>query len=192
LERELDVAFPVLFRTDPTLAMCLYANLNTRGKIDIITSAVTMMSGVLKPRLTHTAYSILTRVQNLGDKARNTIAHGQLKLFQDQDTGKETWELVRHAARKNAAVIIHPGNARYWGTQERIALRLAQRWRTCVANFHRKLAPLTLADLERVCLAQLRESEPSYARPHKRPPPKKGGLGDRQTKLAKWPRSDGP
>jgi hypothetical protein len=186
LERELDVAFPVLFQTEATLAVCLYANLGTKAKLDIINSAVTMLSGPLGTRLTDTAHAILKRISDLNDKARNTIAHGQLKLFRDEVSGKHSWELVRHAARKSAAITIYPGNSRYWGTQESIALKLAQKWRTCVAKMHGKI--LGRKSLRRTCLAQIRESELSYARPRKRQPPKRSGLGGRQTKLSKWPR----
>jgi hypothetical protein len=189
LERELDVAFPVLFRTDATLAICLYANLGTKAKLDIIASAVTMLSTQLGKQLTETAHVTLRRISDLSDKARNTIAHGQLKYFRDEVSGRYSWELVRHVARKSPAIVIHPGNSRYWGTQEAIALRLAQRWRTCVAKMHGKLGHLGLDDLERICLAQIRETEPSRARPHKRQPLKKGGLVGRQTKLSKWPRT---
>jgi hypothetical protein len=188
LERELDVAFPVLFHIDATLSICLYANLGTKSKIDILGSAVTMLAAQLGAHTTSRAHSILSHISDLGDKARNTIAHGQLTLFRDENSAKQQWELVRHAARKAASIVIHPGNARYWSKQETIALRLAQQWRACVGRMHPKLGHLNPDDLEKICLDQLKESAPSYARPRENRSPKKGGLGGRQTSLAKWPR----
>lgn len=189
LERELDNAFHVLFHTDATLAVCLYANLGTKAKVDTLQSAITMQAVPLGKSLVKATHQILRQIGELSDTARNTIAHGQLKYFRDEETGKYTWELVRHNARKSAAIIIHPGNFRFWLSQKKRALALAQRWRRSVQRMHNKLVRLNMADLEKICLAQLRESEPSRLHRRKRPPPKKANSRDRQTKLAKWPRT---
>jgi hypothetical protein len=189
LERELDGSFHVLFRTDPTLAVCLYANLQFKGKIDILRSAITMLSKPLGKRLSQTAQKILDRADDLNGTARNTIAHGQMKQFLDAVTGKTNWELVRHTARKTASIVIYPGTTRHWNQQGITTLRLAQRWRICLAKIHDKLERLSLADLEKICLAQVRESEPSRVGRRNRYRPKRPDLAGSHTKLEKWPRT---
>jgi hypothetical protein len=188
VERELDTAFPVLFHTDPTLASCVYANLGTRAKIDMLLSAIDMMSSKLGKGLTESAQSTLGLISVLSDKARNTLAHGQ-PLFLGETAKDARWEIARQAARNSHRIVVHPRNPRYWDTQSKIALRLAQRWRTCTAKIYRKIGHLTLAELEAICKTQIRVSQPSLSRPRKNLPPRKHLFAGRQASVAKWPRS---
>jgi hypothetical protein len=153
LERELDNGFPVLFRTDPTLACCLYANLGTKAKLDILRSAIGMLAQPLGPALTTRSHDILQSVSNLSDIARNTLAHGQVHSFFDETSNTLMWELIRHVARKSHSMVIHPGTARYWGTQQRAVVTLARRWRKCVGAMYLKTKSLSLDDLEEVCVS---------------------------------------
>ena len=189
LERELDTAFPILFHTDPTLGACLYANLGTAAKIDILRSAVTMLSSKLGKQLTARATATLKVAADLSASARNTIAHGQVVAFGAAETEFGRWQLVRHSARAAHTITVYPGGTRYWKTQEDITLRIAQRWRTCTALIHRKMDGLTLADLRQICSTQLKEGRRNYKCPRKNPPARKGSLGGRQAMLAVWPRT---
>jgi hypothetical protein len=189
LERELDGSFHTLFHTDPTLAMCLYANLQAKQKIDILSSAVTMSSEALGKRLTTTAHAILRRASVLSSEARNTVAHGQLRAFRETEDDRPTWQLVRHFGRKKATIVIHPGQSQHWAQQGKTTLLLAQRWRTCAAKMHLRLDHLSSDDLEEVCLTQIQSSKPSRIRRRRHPPPRKGGSVDRQARLARWPRT---
>lgn len=188
IERELDTAFPVLFHTDPTLASCLYANLGTKAKIDMLLSAVDMVSIQLGERLTASAQSTLGQISALSDKARTTLAHGQ-PMFFGEVAKASRWEIARHIARASHKIVIHPRNSRYWAAQAKIALRLAQRWRTCVAKVHGKMGHLTLDDLETICRTRIQESLPAPARRHRRLPLKKHVFAGLSATVAKWPRT---
>jgi hypothetical protein len=50
LERELDLAFPILLKTDPTLASCISANLGTKAKL-VLTHAQPTIYGSETGRL---------------------------------------------------------------------------------------------------------------------------------------------
>jgi hypothetical protein len=188
LERELDTSFHVLFHTDPTLASCIYANLGTKAKLDILSSAISMLATRLGPRLARGAHSRIDKVRDLSDKARNTLAHGQIHVFADLAAGTQHWEIVRHVARKSHSIVIHPQNPGYWETQARIALRLAQQWRTLVAKMNRKIGEPTLKDLRQICSTPMREGERSYAYRRKRPPRQKPDWWDHRATLSTWPR----
>jgi hypothetical protein len=188
LERELDSAFPILFHTDPTLACCLYANLGTKAKLDTLKSAVSMLTPALGDNLANRAHNLLQTVSDLSDVARNTLAHGQVHPFLNEQTNKIVWELIRHSARKSHAMVIHPGTQRYWGKQQRAVVEIARRWRRCVAAIYRKTKSLTLNDLDRICLTQIRESKQVVQRPRKNQPQSKSSLEGRQARRARWPR----
>lgn len=188
LERELDNMMPVIFHTDPTLACCIYANLGTKAKLDMLASAITMHEEVLGPRLTKRAHSTIEEIRDLSERARNTIAHGQVTMFYKEKPGKIAWELVRQVARKSHAMVIYPGNALHWGRQEKKTLKLAQKWRIIVRDVYLKTGHMTLADLDRVCGTQTKVGETRHPKRRSRPPQSRGGWHGRQASRGKWPR----
>lgn len=188
LERELDTAFPVIFHTDPTLACCIYANLGTKAKLDMLSSAVSMHEKVLGRSFVRSCHKILSRISDLSDRARNTLAHGQVHPFVDELTGKFVYELIRHVARKSHAMVVHPGTSKYWKRQDRMVVSLARAWRKKTARIHRKTKSLTAQELDEICVTHLREHEPIYLRRRQRLTQPKGALKDRRAKRAPWPR----
>src|SRR5690242_14582344 len=70
LENELDIAFPVLFRVDATLANCLYGNLGTQAKIEILMSAVDALSLLLGEWRRKSAHKTLEDIKRLNSNAR--------------------------------------------------------------------------------------------------------------------------
>lgn len=186
VERELDTAFAVLFHTDPTLASCLYANLGTKAKIDMLQSAIDMQRAALE-RLAEESQSILSEISTLSDRARTTLAHGQ-PLVLGGSPIVPRWEIIRHVARTQHKIVIHPRNARYWETQAKIALRLAGIWRKKVAKIHVKIGHLTGSELEALCKTRIQVSAPSPIRPRKHLPPRKHVFAGRPASLSKWPR----
>ncbi len=188
VERELDTAFPVLFHANPTLASCIYANLGTKAKIDMLLSAVDMQRGKLN-RLAEEAQKLLAEISTLSDRARTTLAHGQPLVFGGAPLAPR-WEMVRLVARASHKIVIHPRNARYWETQSNIALRLAQRWRKKTAKIHVKVGHLMAAELETLCKTQIQVSAPSPARRRKHHSPRRHVFAGRPASLAKWPRTD--
>lgn len=187
VERELSNAFPVVFHTNPTLACCIYSNLGTRAKLEMLASAITMQESAIGARLTTRAHRTIEAIQDLSDRARNTIAHGQVELF-NLGNDKFTWELVRHVARKSHAMVIYPGNAYHWTNQEKKALRLAQKWRVIVRDLYRKLGVLTPDDLDQICTTQTKVGETRHPKRRSRPPQSRGGWYGRRASRGKWPR----
>jgi len=78
VEQQLDIGFHVLFHTDPTLAVCLYANLGTKAKIDILQSALALQEQPIGEGRTYRARKVLQNIAALSDEARLTTAHGQI------------------------------------------------------------------------------------------------------------------
>jgi hypothetical protein len=75
----------------------------------MLTSAISMQRSVIGKALTRRAHKTLELIRDLSDRVRNTIAHGQVHMFVD-DERRVTWELVRHVARKHHAMVIYPGD----------------------------------------------------------------------------------
>jgi hypothetical protein len=72
LEQQLDIGFHVLFHTDPTLALCMYANLGTKAKIEILQSAIALQEKAIGKGRSSRARRVLQRVAELSDQARLT------------------------------------------------------------------------------------------------------------------------
>lgn len=139
VENELDVAFHVLFRIDPTLASCVTSNLATRAKIDSVSSATDMLEEVLGVKRAAAIQAALSRVQELNDRARNTIAHGAHHPWEDEKTGKQFNAVLRFAARKQLRATAYPGNASYWARMSRGADAAALALRRHIKASHEKL-----------------------------------------------------
>ena len=113
LEGELDLLFPVLFRIDPTLSMCLTANLGTKGKVDCLRSALSMITGVLPPETVKELDECLVLTSELSDVYRNFLAHGQPAVF--ASPRKQEWIWTRWAARKELQLtIMQNEDAEHW------------------------------------------------------------------------------
>lgn len=84
LEQQLDIGFHVLFHTDPTLAICLYANLGTKAKIDTLQSAIALQEDAIGTASAARARRVLQRIAELSDHARLTTAHGQVQMYHNQ------------------------------------------------------------------------------------------------------------
>jgi len=78
LEGELDTCFISLFRVNPTLCGCVTANLGTKAKLDILSSALSMLEEPLGSDLVTAGHKIVEDTRYYSAMARNTLAHGQL------------------------------------------------------------------------------------------------------------------
>jgi hypothetical protein len=106
VEEHLDRLYPVLFRTDPTLAICITANLGTKAKVEIIQSALTMLSPLLPDEKVADLHETLDMVLEFSSKYRNMLAHGRPVLHADDDDNKKTvWRWARFAARRQVSII---------------------------------------------------------------------------------------
>ena len=80
LERQLDAAICVLFRIDPTLGLCVTANLGSKAKVDMLLSAIYMYAEALDEDEVDEAHALLRQVANLAGQFRNSLAHGHEHL----------------------------------------------------------------------------------------------------------------
>ena len=155
LERELDLAFPVLFRTDPTLACCIYANLGTKAKLDIIGSAISMLKPLLKDSVEKRANELIAQIRDLSGKARNALAHGQPCTFTFAD--ETVWVLTRLAARNSLDVALHPMTTRHWQAHTSETLRCARQWHNVVNKILAALCKVSSDEIEQICIFEARE-----------------------------------
>jgi hypothetical protein len=176
LERELNLGFAVVFRVHPHLSSSLCANLGTKGKVDVLQSAISTLEMYLGTRLTAGAHRALAGISDESEM-RNTLAHGQPEVFIDvSDVG---WELVKHTARKRYSMILYPNTPAFWAARTRNCVRLAKRWRKHVVRIHRKLIPLTPEQIEDLPL-DVRYAQPALKHPRKRRLLKPSGSKARQ------------
>lgn len=186
LERELDMLFPVLFRVDPTLVGCIYANLGTQAKLDILASAIHTLRRAIGNREATSAQKLLEKIRKLNTEARNTLAHGQVLGIQD---GKvyETWTIMRQVARKKYSLIFYPVDAKTWKrtTQAVNAAAAAMRRRT--VSIHVSLKNYSDYEIEGLVEVQARDGVPIPHRPRKRRPPKTSGSKGHQPTRGKRP-----
>jgi hypothetical protein len=187
LEHQLDIGFHVLFHTDATLAMCLYANLGTKAKIDILQSAITMQEEPIGVGRAARARQVLQRIAGLSDQARLPTAHGQVQAYRIEEKGKD-WILVRQIARSKPKITVHPSTSRHWKAQANQARKLAAWWRQYVAEIHSRIGHLTLSDLEKICAVDTQDVRSKRTDRRKHPLRRKRALEDLQVTLPKWPR----
>jgi hypothetical protein len=188
VEQQLDIAFHVLFHTDPTLAMCIYANLGTKAKIEILQSAISLQEEPIGSGLAKHAKRTLTRIADMSDKARLVTAHGKAFAYLLNGRGQNRYELVRQVARARPKITVHPATGRYWTGQANYARELAARWRYYVARIYAMIGDLSLEELEKTCGIETQVFRSPFSRHRRRPLRRRHALEDRLTKLAKWPR----
>lgn len=189
LEQQLDIGFHVLFHTDPTLAVCLYANLGTKAKIDILQSAIALQEKPIGNGRASRARKVLQKIAALSDEARLTTAHGQVWYYEIEGKSGHRWEWVRHIARSKPKITVHPSTSRYWNAQANYARKLAAHWRQLVTEIYSKLQHLTLADLQKICAIETQVARSPRSRRRKLPPRRIHALQDRLTIRARWPRT---
>jgi hypothetical protein len=159
LEKELDTAFPVLFRLDETLALCLTANLGTKAKLDSISSAASMLAGVLGD-ITDDIHDVVAATRTLSE-TRNILAHGQPREFGDPGPSEERrFEWVKTTARKQLKGIVHPHTPATWFDDAKAAIRLARKLRALMRSAQSLLGALTEGQIDSVCLMQLEWTSP--------------------------------
>lgn len=125
VELELDSLFPILFRIDPTQSLCLTANLGTKAKIDSLRSALAMISSVLEPELVKELDDSLKITQELADKYRNFLAHGQPQQFRGEEFGEWVW--TKWTARKELSAKLAPEDfGDHWRIAGAIAWMIAE------------------------------------------------------------------
>jgi hypothetical protein len=183
LERELNISFPILFRVDPTLAGCIYSNLGTRAKLDILESGVDCLSLLLGSKHTKLAMKLLGRAGILNTKARNTIAHGIREPFYDEETKTSEWILVRLISRKKQSWIKHRENPAHWRRLTKAVLALSKSWHRKNRAMHERLKRFSDLDLQENVLIHSKDAEPIVLRSRNRRPPKKGGSQRHQPNL---------
>jgi hypothetical protein len=177
LESVLDTSFPVLFRIDPTLAPCIYANLGTQTKIDILSSAVDALSDAIGMRQVDSAHTILLRIRTLNERARNTLAHGQRTTIHDK-RDRPFWALVRYVARKRQAMVLHPSDVRHWRRMTNAVKSAARAWNRKMRTIHNILKKFSDDEMWELSQIHWREAKPIFLRLHKpRIPTKADSLG---------------
>lgn len=105
LEHTIDLLFPIVFRIDPTLSLCISANLGTKAKIEMLQSALTMLSPILPLDQLSTIQECLKQALAYSTKHRNFIAHGR-PIFTTPVNGEISWSWGRFAARKQLTMFI--------------------------------------------------------------------------------------
>ncbi|MGE0060940.1 MAG: hypothetical protein AB7T86_02560 [Xanthobacteraceae bacterium] len=185
LERELDAAFPVLLKTDPTLAACIYANLTTKAKLDILSSALSMWEKALPSEIVEDVRYILARVREYSDTARNVLAHAQPTGVGGPKDGELYWQFARSIARKKHEIVYYPTDTDHWRMEASMVAMFAETWMRNIEKIYRILSKLTPDEVEEICVTSVREIEPKYQRPRKPQPPKKAGLKDRRPSRGK-------
>jgi hypothetical protein len=160
LENELDIAFAVLFRVDPTLASCLYGNLGTRAKLDIIMSGIDALSLLLGERRTRSAHKLLSNIITLNDRARNTLAHARLLPFYDDELRKPVWRMIRYSARKEHVWITHPNEVRHWKRLTNAVYAKADAWHRKMHVLYSRLKKFSDADIQKNSRVREKEAMP--------------------------------
>jgi hypothetical protein len=186
LEAELDCTFAVLFQTHPTLAICLYANLGTRAKLDIISSTINMLAPVLPKDTVSDAKKMIGEIRNLNGTARNALAHGQPWIFDCGEDCEEChgqngghWWLTRLSAREALDVAVYPADVKHWKTLTAAVIRCAAKWGNYVTEMHEALKRVSPERLDEVCTFQWRGIESAYRARRRRPRPKTPGSSGR-------------
>jgi hypothetical protein len=192
LERELDLAFPVLLRIDPTLALCLTANLGTKAKLDILSSVITTTEEILPAKIIAKVRALISQIRNLSGSARNTVAHAQPWIFgYPDDAGSHEWLFTRLAAREELDVAVYPTTPKYWEALAVTVLKHARNWHNHVADIQAALTKISDADFNYACHFRGREVGNAFRElddgsilrvPRTRPVPRLRGLKGRSTK----------
>jgi len=189
LERELDHSFAIVFRVNATLAACIYANLGTKAKVDMLTSAISMLAPLLGERLTTRSHNLLGTVSDWSN-VRNTLAHGQPIQFptdvpvRDKSAG---WVLTRQSARLRYDVVWHIVNPRRWRLRSEAVQRLAVDWRAATLKLYQRLYEVSDDELDAVCGFDIRVDLRDPRRRRTRRTQSKGSSPVRSAKRGKPP-----
>jgi len=181
LERELDNGFAILFKIDATLASCIYANLGTKAKLDILSSAFSMLEPAFEKEFVLEVHEVISLVREYSNKARNVLAHAQPTIF-GSDTEKPYWQFARSVARKSHEMILYPTDAGHWGIEASGVALIAREWRKLMSEAYKRIVKLSPDDLDRICVTRSREIESKFQRSHTRRSPKKDGSRRRPPK----------
>lgn len=163
LENELDLAYPVFFRVDPTLAISLYANIGTQAKIDAIMSVVSACEMFIGEREVKSARTILERVRELNDRARNTLAHMRLAKI-SEGSKNPSWKIVRYAARRQQSWAFHPNEVKHWRRLTKAVITVARAWHRKMRRLHEKLKKFSEAEIGENALIYDKEPKPIHLR----------------------------
>lgn len=148
-EDALDALFFILFKTDPTLSICISANLGVKAKIDILASAVTMLREAIAKKDVEEAHTMLREMGDLSAKYRNLLAHGRPMIPGDHEDG---WQWVRFTARNELVMIQAGTDEEFWETAIEETENLRHRMFRLRNRLHKTLSHLTLEDYDRICL----------------------------------------
>lgn len=182
LERELNNAFPVIFRVDPTLCGCIYANLGTQAKLDILQSGIDSLTTALGSRLTRSSLKLLDHIRELNTKARNTVAHGIFERVVDPKDLRPEWHLIRTIARRQHSWVFHPSSAKHWRRITNAVESATRLWRRKTRALHEQLKFYSEEDIAAIVRLHGRDAEPIVLRRRKSQPLKRARSRDGQSK----------
>lgn len=173
LEQQIDNGFPVLFCTDPTLAACIYANLGTKAKLDILASATTMLTPALGKELADEIHECIDLAREHLVNVRNKLAHSQPTL--SGEGYDASWQLTKSVARKRFRMDYLPADSDHWRIEACLVSIVSDGFYEIWPRAHVIMSKLTRDDLEKICEFESREI-PSKSRPRRKPrPPKPSG-----------------
>ena len=113
LEESLDGSIAAILMIDATLSLCITANLGTKGKIDLLRSAVSMSHEMLDDELVKDAHSALAEISTLSGEFRNSLIHGAPFCLASDKEGHE-WRWGRTSARTFMDFRSAPYTAERW------------------------------------------------------------------------------
>lgn len=173
LESEIDRGFSILFCTDPTLAACIYANLSTKAKLDIIASATTMLTPALGKELADEIHECIELAREHLINVRNQLAHSQPYIFGEGENVR--WELTKAVARKKLKLKIFPPESDHWRIEASLIYIISDGFHASWIKVQPVMGALSRADLDRICEFDSQEI-PSKSLPRRKPrPPKPSG-----------------
>lgn len=157
LEHTIDHLFPVVFKIDPTLALCITANLGTKPKVEMLQSALAMISPILPPEHVETILDGLNRAMTLSSKYRNFVAHSR-PIFTSEVDGTPFWIWGRYAARKQLTMFTPDTDAEIWLEQAKVVEDLSHEIFKASKQLHEAIINVSAEDWEEACL--IRETKP--------------------------------
>jgi len=153
LESELDSLTPIVFRTDPTHATCITANLGSKAKVDMLRSGINMIAALLPPDLVEELNDSLVLVGELSGTYRNLLAHGQ--PWAVSEGGEKTyWQWVRVSARKEVNVISPDINEDFWRIATVSTYEVIHSLRSCAGRLYEVTRDISAEDWADACSIQ--------------------------------------
>lgn len=161
LEQQLDSSISGLLGIDPTLGLCIAANLGTKAKLDILNSLIGMYADALEEKLVIDARHILTRISDLSSLYRNTVAHGQPTNFPYLD--RDNWILGRYSARKTVSLSVYELSPKKWATVTKSVMYSTRRWCSAFQKICRIISNLTPDELDELYSFQAKLAQPKIS-----------------------------